>query len=400
MLKDFNIHYELLEKYEEEANIIYNENFVSKENVLQIANKAQLCDENIKLISDFMDFADDKLKRFIWLFYYVQFKTEENFANNIWELDEFPMPCEAEQLFPGCLKAVLYLLASKNLEDWAIEKNVNVDEMMKNYFASYRNFVRLNQISHKTYALCRYSPFLYAYAKPTILVIGRLTFQLLGFKNFAEMYENENGERLFAAMPNYTYNLKGLQDAEGFVPEYTKKGDILRAHIFKNDGSITLKPVDISLNEYKLIYKPGDQVITIHIPGKERAGKLTKEAVKESIIRANEVLTRVFPPFKGFVCTTWFLDPALRGEVIKDGSNLADFADIFDIICGNDNNNHSLFEHVFNTVRKPLDELKPENSFQERILNRAKRGEKIYWSLGVLKKGYLKGTSKNSVNRY
>ena len=143
---------------------------------------------------------------------------------------------------------------------------------------------------------------------------------------------------------------------------------------------------EFDLTEYRLLYKSGDTVVTIHIP--ESGGKLTKETVRETFKLADDFLRKYIPEFKTYVCQTWFIDPALRGEVIRDGSNMADFADIFDVICGPDNNNHSVFEHVFKTTRRPLDDLKPENSFQERVLERAKRGEKIYWSFGVLKNDY------------
>jgi hypothetical protein len=259
-------------------------------------------------------------------------------------------------------------------------------EIMGQYYEKYRYFVRLNIISHNTPALCRLSAFLYGYAKPFILQIGRLVYQIIPFRDYAEMYENSDGDRIFVATPNYTYNLEGLQDKEGFIPVYKKTDCTLLAHVFKKDGTLSVAADNIDLNEYKLILKPGNMVATIHIPSGD---KLTKEEVKKSIVMAEEVLKKHVQPVSDFVCQTWFLDPALRPDVIKDGSNMAEFADIFDIICGSDNENHSIFEHVFNTYRRPLEELVPQNSFQERILERAKKGNNLYWGFGVLKKGYL-----------
>ena len=68
---------------------------------------------------------------------------------------------------------------------------------------------------------------------------------------------------------------------------------------------------------------------------------------------------------------------------------MAAFADIFDVISGPDNKNHSIFEHIFNVKKQPLENLVPTNDFQKRILARALRGERIYWGYGVLKKGIL-----------
>ena len=385
MLEKYNLKHDLLQKYEKDAKESFDERFVSRELILKNASEAELSEEHKKLIADFLDFADYDLKNYIWLYYYIQFKTEETFIDNIWRLDEIPKPREAEEIFPGCINSVTYLLAAENLREWT-EKNNQPPEMMDTYYQKYRNFVNLNMISHKTPAFCRLSPFLYGYAKPFIIQIGRLVYQLTPFKGYSEMYENKKGERLFVAMPNFSYNEKGLQEAEGFTPLYKKDGNTLMGHVFKKDGTLSIEPESIALNEYSLVYKPGDMMASIHIPSD---GRLTKESVKESITMAVDIFKKLIYPIKDIVCTTWFLDPALRGEVIKEGSNLAAFADVFDIICGEDNNNHSIFEHVFKTYRRPLEELIPENSFQERILERAKRGEKIYWSFGVVKKGYL-----------
>ena len=386
LLERLNVSNELLSKYERIANDTYDENFINREFILKIANDAELCEENKKLISDFLDYANDDIMHFIWLFYYIQFCSCEDFYENIWELDNIPMPEKSERDFPGCIKAVTYLLASENLKKWLNERTLP-QEMLKGYYGRYKYIADCNIISHNTYGLCRLSPFLYGYAKPFMFVIERLAFQLIAFKNYSEMYENKNGERLFVALPNYTYNEKGFQDeTKDFVPEYKKEGDKLYAHTFRKNGAISLTKDEIDLKEYKLIFKPEDTMFTIHIP--ESGGKLTKEVVKETLKTAEKILREHFPHFKTFVCQTWFLDPSLRGDVIKDGSNMADFADIFDIICGPDNKNHSVFEHVFKTTRKPLDELIPENSFQERVLERAKKGEKIYWSYGVLKNDY------------
>ena len=61
------------------------------------------------------------------------------------------------------------------------------------------------------------------------------------------------------------------------------------------------------------------------------------------------------------------------------------FADRFDIICVTDNENHSLYQHIFQCARCPLGELVPQNDFQAKMLQRAKEGKKTYWSYGILK---------------
>ena len=105
------------------------------------------------------------------------------------------------------------------------------------------------------------------------------------------------------------------------------------------------------------------------------------------------VRSQCLKPIKAFVCRTWFIDPGLR-DIIKEGSNMRSFADLFDVICNEDNENHSLFEHIFVTNRTDLSNLIPKNDFQRKMLARAMRGEKIYWSYGLLKKSVLGDCNK------
>ena len=382
MLESYRINDDLLVKYEMPAKATFSEEFVNKEKVLAIAEEAQLNADNKKLIAEFMDYADEDLKQFIWLLYYIQFESDEDFIQDIWKLDQIPMPSMAENKYPGCIKAVVYLLAAENFKTWLKERDLP-GSMVESYYDRYRYFVSMNLISHETHGLCRLSPFLYGYARPFILRVGRLTFQYTQYKDYCEMYEDELGNRVFVALDNYSYNDIGLQDKNGRVPMYERNGDVLTAHIFDEKGRLTHEPKKLSLKTYKKILSPGDNVITIHIP---EGKKLDISEVKESIKDAAFLFEKYFPPAKAFVCHTWFIDPGLRGEIIKDGSNMAAFADLFDVISGPDNENHSVFEHVFKVKRQPLEDLNPQNDFQNRVLQRAMRGEKIYWSYGVLKR--------------
>jgi len=373
---------ELLKKYEEVARETFREAFVSKENVMEHAQKAGLDEENKARIAAFMDYADMELKQFIWLYYYIQFESEEDFSQNIWQLGAIPLPPDAEEKFPGYINAVVYLLAAENLKKWLEERELPLS-MLELYYDRYRNIVSLNQISHDTYGFCRLSPFLYGYTRPFQFWLGSLIYQYTPYKDYSEMYEDASGNRVFVALPNYKYNEEGLRDPNGTVPAYEQREFEVIGHVFDEKGRLTPEPVKLDTRIYKKILAPGDNVITIHIP---EGRKLHMDGVKASIKEAGEFFRKYFPPIKAIVCYTWFIDPGLRGKVIKPGSNMWAFGDLFDIICANDNENHSVYEHVFMVKRQPLENLVPKNDFQKRVLEHALEGGKIYWSYGVLKK--------------
>ena len=381
MLKPELLRHPLLEKYAQRAENSYPEGWITRENVLSVAQTAQLEEDFVALLTSFMDWASEEIKHFMWLYYYVQYEGEETFYRNIWVLDEIPVPQEAEEKFPGCLKSVVYLLAWFRLDQWVAEKGLP-KAVSEAYFGRYRYLSSLNRVTHNTPALCRLSPFLYGYSKPYSLCLGRLAYQVLPFKNYCELYEDAQGNRLFVALPNYRYDERGLQAEEGWIPGYEQTENGLIAHVFAKNGRLRLQPEQIDLQRYRRILSPEDDVVTIHIPGGE---KLTQESVQESLELAKQVFSQHFPQTKAFVCQTWFIDPNLRGEVVKDGSNMAMFADMFDVICGADNGYHSIFEHIFVTKRQPLENLVPKTGLQERALQYAMDGKPMYWGFGVLK---------------
>lgn len=379
----FGIYNRIYEKYEDAAQKTFDENFFGAEHIASLTAEAELSAENQQALVSFAKNADMDIKRFMWLFYYILFRSDEDFTTDIWQLEQWQLPSLCERENPGMMKACIYLAAAENLRRWLAERGLP-NSFLSAFYDRYRYFVGLNLISHHTCGLCRLSPFLYAYGKPTALVIGRLSYQLREFPDYFEAYETLNGKRFFAALPWNTYDNNGLMVPNGKTPFYRKKDDILTAHTFDSLGRLTPDPVEINLSDYRKFLSPGDMTATVHIPG---SGKLDHSSVLQSLADAKNLIGRYFPSVKAFVCKTWFIDPALR-SVLGKGSNMLAFADMFDTISAEDNENHSLFEHIFNTVPCDLSTLVPKNDFQKKMLDRAKHGEKMHWGFGILKKEF------------
>lgn len=67
-------------------------------------------------------------------------------------------------------------------------------------------------------------------------------------------------------------------------------------------------PVTLSADEWLEILRPGDPVITVHIPSK---GSMGPEECGQSFAQAVEVYRRLFPDvvWRAFTCHSWLLDP-------------------------------------------------------------------------------------------
>lgn len=377
----FNIEHDLFVKYESDAMATYSSACFDNDKIMSIAKKAQLLEENQQLIADFLSCTNEDVKKFMWVYYYILFETEEYFENELWTVvDNFPLPTEWEEKYPGMMTSCIYLLASEHLKAW-LEKESLGEEFLEGYFTRYRYFADLNKTEVNTYGLVKLSPFLYGYSKPFMLVIGRLTYQLKDNYNYCELYEDSQGKRIMIATDQCKYGPDGHMHENGEVPLYINNGISLTGHTYDDNGRLCKDTITLDLREYKKILSPGDKVATIHIPG---TGKLDEESVQESLDRAMEIIPKHLAPIKSLICQTWFLDPNIRG-VFKEGANMLKFANRFDIICAIDNENHSLYQHVFQCAKCPLEELVPKNDFQAKMLERAKNGEKIYWSYGILK---------------
>lgn len=380
LLEKLSVAHPLYEKYFNEAMDSYNADFFSLEHLSALADEGELEAENKRLIIEFINVADDNIKRFMWLYYYIQFKTDEDFHTNIWQLDNWPLPKETEEKYPGMIKGCVYLAAAENLREWIKERGLS-ELSFKAFYGRYKYIAELNTVSHNTYGFIRLAPFLYMYGKPFGIALGRLTFQLVEFADFCELYENQKGERIFVATASRKYDNEGHIAAEGYTPVYKQEGNILKAHIFNANGLLEDTPSEIDLNLYKKVLAPKDRVATIHIPA---GPKLTTELVYESLTEAKKVFNESFGGVKAFVCKTWFIDQGIR-DMFSVGSNMRNFAELFDVISAEDNKNHSIFEHIFVVKPQPLENLVPKNDFQKRFLDRALRGEKLYWGYGVLK---------------
>ncbi len=385
--------HEKLIKYKSQAETIYDENSFrfSKKYLLEKCNNMQLCEEHKENLVAFIDYlqTDEDLKKYIWTFYYTLFETDEEFYKELYGngLCCVRMPAEVQEKFPGYSYSVLMLLAEDNLRKFLIQAEYE-EELVKSiidyYWFKFKEYSEIDYLNYKSYGLRGLWPHLYTYAKPTAFRLGRLIYQVATFKDYCEVYEYE-GDRKIVACPTYKYDALGYYSKNGAVePVYDIQGEYLTANTFDENGLLQMETVKLDLRKYKKVLAFGDNVLTIHIPGD---GKLLQEDVEKSLRMAKEAIDGVFRKYeiKGIVTYTWLLDTQLKA-VLKENSNILQFQKNFDIVLHDDDTVHSLCNHVFN-VKDDADfeKLIPTNNFQTAILERVKKGKKMYLGYGIVK---------------
>lgn len=323
---------------------------INRRNIILNAQKAEFPKSFIDELEEFLDFVDangdahENLENY----YKLLFESGEDFFPIV-KVRDIPVCQKCEEKFPGFFRSVIFIAAANHFEKYIKEnglENCKYD-LVDTYYKNLRRFGEMNFVRDNTYALIRHGYFLYGYAKPFILHIGRLSYELREYDaSVYNIYESTDGEtRVFITKDDR-------------IPE-----------------------------GYKKVIEHGEPYVTIHIPG---TGKLTRESVLDSIEAATPILKKVFKKYspKHFLCTSWLISPQLK-TFLKETSNIRVFGSFFDAALGNEAEN-ALYEHIFKVPVCPVGELKAENSFQKSILEIYEKGDRLCNGIGILKKEFNK----------
>ena len=354
----------------------------NKDNLIKHAKKAEIPDSFIKVICDYLEVADiDKLKEC----YDLLFNAVEPI---------FPI-IKVEKLLseysdknnPGLFETVLFLVAADAFEKFLIKNNLDSNEnnFLDSYYKNVRRFMQMNYVRDNTYALIRHGYFLYGYARPFILRIGRFSFELRQFYNSRfDIYENEQ-QRLFIGGKGLKINEKGYFDDNGKPALYKIDGGNLICNKFLPDGRLDDKPFTLDLNKWNKVFCDGDYYLTVHIPGD---GKLDKDSIESSFELAIPMLKKVFSKYspKHILCSSWLISPQLKPH-LKESSNILLFQSYFDSVC-TDVDTNAIFEHIFKCPVCPVENLKAINSLQFAVLDLYKSGVGLRYGTGILKKEF------------
>lgn len=142
-------------------------------------------------------------------------------------------------------------------------------------------------------------------------------------------------------------------------------------------GRLQYEPTILE-KDYSGFGKKGDKAIGIHIPS---GGPLLVEDVYDSLDKAYE-----FFGGKGeemlFTSNTWLFYPP-QCEMYAEGSNLKKFAELFCITEWEDSN-RDFWRVFYKESADNLDDIVPETSLAEKILNRLKEGKTMGFGRGFI----------------
>ena len=200
------------------------------------------------------------------------------------------------------------------------------------------------------------------------------------------------------------YEEKGIEesvllDTLGDIPIWTNLWSELRGELYLGELSwlanhLKMRLFRIGSLEYmmgkapcdcpELGLKKGDNVLDMHIP---HNSPLSPEECRRSLRMARDFFAKHYPEFRysHFSCHSWLLDTELAG-MLKPGSNILAFQEIFHIIEGSESESFAALRYIFDwgTSRINLRNAYPVSSFAERVKRHVLGGGKLYERTGVI----------------
>ncbi len=179
----------------------------------------------------------------------------------------------------------------------------------------------------------------------------------------------------------------GAEEKEdSFITEFIETDEYWEGNESDNDKSrVNKEKTRLFKNEWTLLYAPGDNLISVHIP---RTATFDPVAIDDSLNEGREFFKKIYPEkdFKGFMCISWLLAPELK-DILKPTSNILSFSDRyikFPILCSG----LDIFNFVFQSPVSSLADVNldtlPENTSLERNLKEMyKNGKYLHETGGI-----------------
>ncbi|MBR3594122.1 MAG: amidohydrolase family protein [Clostridia bacterium] len=129
--------------------------------------------------------------------------------------------------------------------------------------------------------------------------------------------------------------------------------------------------------------KKGDAVLEVHIPA---VGPLSADECVSSLAAAKPFFAKYFPDFEYSVrtCHSWLLDPTLS-EVLKEGSNILKFQELFDIVHTEKADDIIRYVFPWDTDRHNIRYRVADGSLAVAVKKRINAGGDFLCGLGVIK---------------
>lgn len=173
----------------------------------------------------------------------------------------------------------------------------------------------------------------------------------------------------------------GFEDEEGsFEVSFTETEEAYLGYPAINNLAVNEKR-SYPKSEWELVLRPGDHVVSVHIPAKT---DLSPEAVEKSYKEGLEFIDQFFPDFKpkAYFCKSWLLNPTLT-EMLGEQSKIAQFQNGFTKWPGKSDGTE-IFGFVFVGFKGDYKDLPEDTTLMRKLKAHYLEGKRILGTCGIL----------------
>lgn len=303
---------------------------------------------------------------------------------------EFPKAPEGYNPLPYDLFSFFPMLARVRESFFKLKKEGVSEEILKQTYCS----VGASIISSEAKMGRTCFPTLYflwttTYKNADLFTIGRFNFEIRRNCDLKmRAFVNKNGEIKILMEDGIKVHESGLisgsagakDDKNSFETKYCETEEYFEGNpVTESDARIINEKIQLKKSDWKLLCAPGDNYISVHIPGN---GTFAPDVVESSINSGREFMKKLYPEtdFKAFMCISWLLSPELK-QILKPTSNIISFQNRynkFPVLCSG----LDIFNFVFGKPISSLSEVDFKSLSEDSSLKKALK--ELYISGGFI----------------
>lgn len=232
-----------------------------------------------------------------------------------------------------------------------------------------------------------YFRWLVKFCKCTLFNSHNFNFELRDFPGKAFVLQNKTSGELFPVLQNNRIhrsgkilNSAGCTEEDGsFRTQFIETDCSFFAHPCVN-GLVSSEQREFPKEQYRLILRPGDMVLSVHIP---RGTDISVRHAAESLRNGFNDAVKYYPEYdiKALYCHSWLLDPSLR-KLLSPEAKIPQFGNMFARFPAI-SNGMEVFSFVF-PHPMPFEELYENTSLQRSIKQHYLSGEHILAFSGII----------------
>lgn len=206
--------------------------------------------------------------------------------------------------------------------------------------------------------------------------------------DFAYILKNRTTGELLPVMADGTYHRSGMvlgsagyEDEEGSFEATFEETEDSYIGYPAIDNLVVNRKETYPRSEWECVLRPGDHVISVHIPAKT---DLSPEAVEKSYLDGLKFIDEQFPDYKpkAYFCKSWLLDPHLE-EMLGSQSKISRFLNGFTKWPGK-SEGRDVFGFVFVGFKGELKDLPEDTTLMRKLKAWYLEGNYIHGTCGVL----------------